>query len=131
MRLFSGIRCVYITFPDSRACHIAFVAGIIVFCGVLYHEKIAAIKVVILFAVVAVALSAVLPTAIKSGYNSFAVQKSTSSSSGDHSGSGTSEQQLTGKHNAATQLVIRPKRNERGNISNRRIDIWKSAIGDI
>ena len=117
---------MYITFSDSRACHIAFVAGVIVF-AVYYIMKNCRNKVVILFAVVAVALSAVLPTAIKSGYNSFAVQKSTSSSSGSHSGSGTSSNS-SGKHSTATQLVIRPKETNAADISNRRIDIWKSAI---
>lgn len=118
---------MYITFSDSRACRIALTVGVAV-CAVLYTVKSRRRGVTVLLAVVAVVASVALPTAIKTVYNnSVAVMEKKETVSASSSAKPSSAAKPSAEPDA-TKVTIRPKETNAADISNRRIDIWKSAI---
>lgn len=118
---------MYITFSDSRACRIALTVGVAV-CAVLYTVKSRRRGVTVLLAVVAVVASVALPTAIKTVYNnSVAVMEKKETVSASSSAKPSAAAKPSAEPDA-TKVTIRPKETNAADISNRRIDIWKSAI---
>lgn len=81
-----------------------------------------------MLAVVAVVASVALPTAIKTVYNnSVAVMEKKETVSASSSAKPSAAAKPSAEPDA-TKVTIRPKETNAADISNRRIDIWKSAI---
>ena len=115
----------YIAFSDSRTGRIALAVGAAVY-GVLYVMQSAQRKKAAMAAGIALVLTILVPVGIKSCYNSIAVTEE----------SGVLEEQqedqialeMQAGNITGTEAGIRQTSGVMSDLSNRRLDIWKSAI---
>ena len=109
----------YIAFSDSRTGRIALAVGAAVY-GVLYVTQSTQRKKAMLAAGIALLLTILVPIEIKNGYNSISAAERGITLE-------AAEEEENVQENG-TEMIIRQDGSNMPDVSNRRLDIWKSAI---
>ncbi len=134
MRLVLGflvaLDVLYIAFSDSRTGQVALAVGMGAYV-LLRMSRSKWKKYTVVGVAVALAVSALLPVGIKAGYNALATTTASEPAGApEETASGPEEPAAEPATEPATEPAVVVGREEeyQGDISNRRLDIWKSAL---